>query len=193
MFSEKLEALLPDLRAYARLLCKDASRADDLVQNTCLKAWQNQADYDPEKGALRGWLFRILRNDFYQQRRVDVRRETRDQDVLENDLISDCSVEPRSDLMRMLKAVDSLKRAQRDAFLLVVAAGFTYEEAAEVIDCSPGTVKSRVSRAREIALGRFHSENWLPGLSETIGSPIEELQQALDGIHHRYALARFGT
>ena len=59
-FSEKLEALIPDLRAYARLLCKDVIRADDLVQNTCLKAWQNRADFDPAKGALRGWLFSHL-------------------------------------------------------------------------------------------------------------------------------------
>lgn len=189
MFSEKLEALIPDLRAYARLLCKDAVRADDLVQNTCLKAWQKRADFDPSKGALRGWLFRILRNDFYQQRRSDVRSETREQEELENELVADCNIEPRSNLSRMLRAVDSLKRAQREAFLLVVAAGFTYEEAAEVFECSPGTVKSRVSRARDVALGRFHSENWLPDLAEKVGSPIEELHYALDQIQNRYSAA----
>lgn len=189
MFSEKLEALIPDLRAYARLLCKDAIRADDLVQNTCLKAWQNRADYDPEKGALRGWLFRILRNDFYQQRRTDTRSETREPDELEPHLIAHCALEPRSNLSRMLKAVGSLKRVQREAFLLVVAAGFTYEEAAEVFDCSPGTVKSRVSRAREIAFGRFHSEHWLPRMSDAIGSPMDDLHLALDRIQERYSAA----
>ncbi|MEM1088521.1 MAG: sigma-70 family RNA polymerase sigma factor [Pseudomonadota bacterium] len=189
MFSEKLEALLPELRAYAVLLCKDATRADDLVQNTCLKAWQSRADYDPEKGALRGWLFRILRNDFYQQCRSDTRSETRETEELEPHLIADCGLEPRSNLSRMLKAVDSLKRVQRDAFLLVVAAGFTYEEAAEVFDCSPGTVKSRVSRAREIALGRFHSEHWLPNATHAIGSPLDDLHLALDGIERRYSAA----
>lgn len=189
MFSEKLEALLPELRAYARLLCKDAVRADDLVQNTCLKAWQSREDYDADKGALRGWLFRILRNDFYQQRRTDVRSETREQEVIEQELVADCNLEPRSNLSRMLKAVDSLKRAQREAFLLVVAAGFTYEEAGEVLECSPGTVKSRVSRARDVALGRFHSEQWLPEISDPIVSPIDQLNRALDQIQGRYSAA----
>lgn len=189
MFSEQLEALLPDLRAYARLLCKDAVRADDLVQNTCLKAWQKRADYDAEKGPLRGWLFRILRNDFYQQRRTDRRSETREHEELEGQLIADCNLEPRSNLSRMLQAVGSLKRAQRDAFLLVVAAGFTYEEAASVFDCSPGTVKSRVSRARDIALGRFHSENWLPADDKKAGSPLDDLHNALNRIQMRYAAA----
>ncbi len=189
MFSEKLEALIPDLRAYARLLCKDVIRADDLVQNACLKAWQKRADFDPTKGALRGWLFRILRNDFYQQRRSDVRIEYREHEELENELIADSSVEPRSNLSRMLRAVDSLKRAQKEAFLLVVAAGFTYEEAADVLECSTGTVKSRVSRARDIAMGRFHSENWLPDVTKTKTSPIDELNFALDQIHRRYSAA----
>ena len=189
MFSEKLEALIPELRAYARLLCKDAVQADDLVQNTCLKAWQKRTDFDPSKGALRGWLFRILRNDFYQQRRSDIRSETREQEALENELVADCNIEPRSNLSRMLRAVDSLKRAQREAFLLVVAAGFTYEGAGEVLDCAPGTVKSRVSRARDVALGRFHSDNWLPDFAEKVGSPIEELNRALDQIQNRYSAA----
>lgn len=189
MFSEKLEALIPELRAYARMLCKDAIRADDLVQNTCLKAWANRAEYDPDKGALRGWLFRILRNDFYQQRRSDTRSETREQEDLEPHLVADCGLEPRTNLSRMLKAVESLKDLQRDAFLLVVAAGFTYEEAAEVFDCSPGTVKSRVSRAREIALGRFHSESWSPSLGQALGSPMDDLHMALDRIQLQYSAA----
>ncbi len=189
MFSERLEALLPELRAYARLLCRDATRSDDLVQNTCLKAWQHQQDYDADKGPLRAWLFRILRNDFYQQCRVDTRSETREQEEIEAQLIADCDLEPRSDLSRMLQAVDSLKRAQREAFLLVVAAGFTYEEAADVFGCSPGTVKSRVSRAREMALGRYFSEQSLTDITPRRSSPIDELHDALNRIQMRYSAA----
>jgi len=189
MFSEKLEALLPELRAYARLLCRDATRSDDLVQNTCLKAWQHQEDYDAEKGPLRAWLFRILRNDFYQQRRTDTRSETREQEEIEAQLVADCNLEQRTSLTRMLSAVDSLKRVQRDAFLLVVAAGFTYEEAAEVFDCSPGTVKSRVSRAREMAMGRYHSEQRLVESKRSSTSPIEDLHEALNRIQLRYSAA----
>ena len=189
MFSEKLEALLPELRAYARLLCRDVTRSDDLVQNTCLKAWQHQDDYDAEKGPLRAWLFRILRNDFYQQKRTDTRSETREQEEIEAQLVADCDLEQRSNLSRMLQAVDSLKRAQREAFLLVVAAGFTYEEAADVFGCSPGTVKSRVSRAREMALGRYFSEQSLPELKPRKSSPIDELHDALNRIQMRYSAA----
>ena len=94
-----------------------------------------------------------------------------------------CDLEPRSDLSRMLKAVHSLKEAQRDAFLLVVAAGFTYEEASDVLGCAAGTIKSRVSRARDIALGRYHSEHWGADEPGFIGSPLEQLQSDLDHIH----------
>lgn len=189
MFSEKLEALIPELRAYARMLCRDVTRADDLVQNTCLKAWQHQEDYDANKGPLRAWLFRILRNDFYQQRRSDTRSETREQEELESQLVADCNLEQRSSLSRMLQAIDSLKRSQRDSFLLVVAAGFTYEEAANVLGCSPGTVKSRVSRAREMALGRYFSESPLADTARRKSSPIDELHDALNRIQIRYTAA----
>lgn len=182
MFSDQLQILLPDLRAYARLLCSTPALADDIVQNACLRAWQNRESFDPEKGELRGWLFRIVRNEYYQQMRADRVRRTEDEDDFEHQLISDCGLEPRSDLARMMQAVESLKHAQRDAFLLVVAAGFTYEEAGEVLGCAPGTVKSRVSRAREIALGRYHSEQWVSDASDISVAPLDQLHAALDRI-----------
>lgn len=183
MFSDRLESLLPDLRAYARLLCGDRVKADDIVQNACLKAWQNRDRFDPKKGALRGWLFRIVRNEFYQQVRSDRVRRTENADSIEHELIADCDLEPRTNLTRMLQAVQSLKHAQRDAFLLVVAAGFTYEEAGRVLGCSEGTVKSRVSRAREMALDRFHSECWQSEAPIPTESPINQLHDALNRIH----------
>jgi len=183
MFSDGLESHLPDLRAYARMLCGDPVRADDIVQNACLNAWQSRASFDPEKGALRGWLFRIVRNEFYQQIRSERVRRSEDTDLFEQALIADCDLEPRSNLTRMLQAVHSLKNAQRDAFLLVVAAGFTYDEAGQVLGCSAGTVKSRVSRAREVALGRFHSERWNSIGSNHKVSPINQLHDALNRIH----------
>lgn len=183
MFSDRLQHLLPDLRAYARLLCGDPVKADDLVQNACLKAWQARAGYDPSKGPLRAWLFRILRNEFYSEMRSDRLRSTEASTLMESEHVSDCAFEPRSDLSRMLQAIQTLKRAQRDAFLLVVAAGFTYEEAGEVLGCAAGTVKSRVSRAREIAMGRFHSENWSHKTVAPNTSPLKQLHDALNQIH----------
>ena len=183
MFSDRLQELLPDLRAYARMLCGDVSRADDVVQNACLKAWKNRSDFDESKGSLKGWLFRIVRNEFYQQLRADRVRAADPIDQAENELVAESGHEPRQNLSRMLSAVDSLKSAQREAFLLVAAAGFTYDEAAKVLGCSAGTVKSRVSRAREIALGRFHSENWSADDGATLSMPLEQLHEALDKIH----------
>ena len=183
MFSDQLESLLPDLRAYARMLCGDRERADDIVQNACLNAWQNQGRFDPEKGPLRGWLFRIVRNEFYQQVRSDRVRRSESTDAIEQELVAKCNIEPRSNLARMLQAVQSLKNAQRDAFFLVVAAGFTYDEAGRVLGCSAGTVKSRVSRAREVALGRFHSERWHSDAPDQAVSPINQLHDALNRIY----------
>lgn len=183
MFSDRLQELLPDLRAYARLLCRDAARADDIVQNACLKAWQSRAAYDPDKGPLRGWLFRILRNEFYSQMRNDRLRSTEASTLLESEHVAACEFEPRSDLSRMLQAIQTLKTAQRDAFLLVVAAGFTYEEAGDVLGCAAGTVKSRVSRARELTMQRFHSENWSHKTVEQDASPLNQLHDALNQIH----------
>ncbi|MEM7330013.1 MAG: sigma-70 family RNA polymerase sigma factor [Pseudomonadota bacterium] len=189
MFSDRLQDLLPDLRAYARLLCGDPMKADDIVQNACLKAWQSRTNFDPEKGPLRAWLFRILRNDFYSQLRSDKLRDTEASELFESEHVATCEFEPRSDLSRILQAIQTLKRAQRDAFLLVVAAGFTYEEAGEVLGCAPGTVKSRVSRARDVALGRYHSEHWSHETVSAHMSPLEELHAALDRIHSESAAA----
>ena len=182
MFSDDLERFLPDLRAYARMLCGDVVRADDIVQNACLKAWENRASFDPEKGALRGWLFRIVRNEFYQFKRASYVRKRDEEKPLETLLVTDCGLEPRTDLTRMMSAIQALKTAQRDAFLLVAAAGFTYPEAAEVLGCSEGTVKSRVSRAREMAFGMYHSDRWFADKSDGLDSPLDQLHEALNRI-----------
>lgn len=182
MFSDALEQYLPDLRAYARMLCGDVTQADDIVQNACLKAWEKRAGFDARKGVLRGWLFRIVRNEFYSQKRADKVRDVDNGIAVESDLVADCELEARTDLLRMLQAIQSLKHAQRDAFLLVAAAGFTYPEAAEVLGCSEGTVKSRVSRAREIALGKFHSDQWSDETETVLASPIAVLHDALNRI-----------
>ncbi len=182
MISNELEKFLPDLRAYARMLCADTTRADDIVQNACLKAWQKRDQFDPARGPLRAWLFRIVRNEFYQEKRSEKVRAVDTSEPIESQWIADCDLEQRSDLARLLEAVHSLKQAQRDAFLLVAAAGFTYDEAALVLGCSAGTVKSRVSRAREMAFGLFHSESWDGPNERKIGSPIDQLHDALNRI-----------
>ncbi|MEL6724127.1 MAG: sigma-70 family RNA polymerase sigma factor [Pseudomonadota bacterium] len=182
MFANELEKFLPDLWAYARMLCADATHADDVVQNACLKAWQKHDQFDPSKGPLRAWLFRIVRNEFYQAKRSEKVRAKDTSQEIDTQWVAECDLEQRSDLARLLRAVHALKHVQRDAFLLVAAAGFTYEEAALVLGCSAGTVKSRVSRAREMAFGLFHSEGWDSAETVTMSSPLDQLHEALNRI-----------
>ena len=180
MFADQLEDNLPHLRAFSRLLCKNTNLADDIVQDTCLKAWQARDSFDPKRGALRPWLFRIMRNEYYQKCRRSWRSVNFDVMHFETALTTECGLDARRDLSRMLRSISHLKPSQRDAFLLVVAAGFTYEEAGAVCDCSAGTIKSRVSRAREHVLERYHSDQPIKfeGETESLdgGDPLHRLE-----------------
>lgn len=146
-YKEEFLALLPSLRAFARSLCGNPAWADDLTQETLLRAWANRASFEPGTN-MRGWLFTILRNTFYTSARRR-RRETEDPDGAHamRLLISPAqehSVELR-DLRRFMRR---LPDEQREALILVGASGFTYKQAAEICGCAVGSIKSRVSRAR---------------------------------------------
>ncbi|HEX6865923.1 MAG TPA: sigma-70 family RNA polymerase sigma factor [Caulobacteraceae bacterium] len=140
-------ALIPALRAFAWSLAHNGSDADDLVQETLIKAWANREKFAPGTN-LRAWLFTILRNTYYTSitRR---RRETPDPDGV---FAASLSVGPTQDwsvaLGSLRKALDALPDEHREALILVGAAGLTYEEAANVCGCALGTIKSRVNRAR---------------------------------------------
>ena len=139
--------LIPNLRAFAVSLCGDMERADDLVQETLLKAW-NHLDSFQEGTNLRAWLFTILRNTYFSECRRR-RREVEDRD---GSKAADLSVHPEQpghlDMQDFRKALELLPPDQREALVLVGAAGFSYEEAAEISGCAVGTIKSRVNRAR---------------------------------------------
>lgn len=153
-FADELERLIPELRAFACSLCRQRELADDLVQDTCLKAWQALGTFEP--GApLRPWLFRILRNEYYQYTRRAWRSAPLDQDYAENTLSAPAGLDARIDFRVLQAAMSALPDVQREALILVVAAGYTYEEAGEICNCSPGTIKSRVSRAREAVIFRM--------------------------------------
>ena len=155
-FVDRLEALMPEMRAFARSLCRDGAMADDLVQEGCLKAWSSADSFDHAQ-PMRPWLFRIIRNEYYMQLRRSWRNVQVDDRFIETALVEDPAQEVSQDFARLQRIIADLPRIQRDALLLVVAAGMTYEEAAEVCKCSPGTVKSRVSRARDAVRKRFDS------------------------------------
>jgi RNA polymerase sigma-70 factor (ECF subfamily) len=147
-FKRELLATLPSLRAFAMSLIADATHADDLVQDAIVKAWAKQHRFQPGTN-MKAWLFTILRNDFYSKMRKKG-REIEDRDGI---LTERMAVPPAQygslDLQDFRKALDKLPEDQREAIILVGASGFSYEEAAEICGCAIGTIKSRVSRARD--------------------------------------------
>lgn len=147
-FREDLLGLLPDLRRFAQSLAHGADQAEDLVQETLLKAWQNQKRYRPGTN-LKAWTFTIMRNQFYTEKRKS-RREVEDVDgAAAGQLIELADQLHRVALREVWSRIRTLPEAQQEALLLVAAQGMTYEEASEVLGCQVGTVKSRVSRARK--------------------------------------------
>lgn len=138
---------LPALRAFALSLSRDGALADDLVQETLLKAWTKFHLYTPGTN-LRAWLFTILRNNLHSLRRKR-RREVADPDGL---MAAQLATKPDHDgrlaLSDLAAAFVQLPIEQREALLLVGAMGFSVEEAAETCGCAPGTIKSRAARGR---------------------------------------------
>jgi RNA polymerase sigma-70 factor, ECF subfamily len=140
-------AQLPTLRAFAYSLCNSFDRADDLVQETLLKAWQH-IDRFEEGTNLRAWLFTILRNTYFSELRKK-RREVEDADGKKTDALSVAPAQQgHLDMQDFRMALSTLPADQREALVLVGAVGMSYEEAAGVAQCAVGTIKSRVNRAR---------------------------------------------
>jgi RNA polymerase sigma-70 factor, ECF subfamily len=138
---------IPSLRAFAFSLCGNADRADDLVQETLMKAWINQNSFTPGT-SMSAWLFTILRNVFYSEYRKR-RREVEDAEgSMAARLISVPEQNGHMDLQDLRTALQKLPAEQREALILVGGSGFAYEEAAQICGCALGTLKSRVNRAR---------------------------------------------
>jgi len=146
-FRAELLSLLPSLRAFAVSLSGRADYADDLLQDTIMRAWAKQESYQPGTN-MKAWLFTILRNEFYSQ----MRRRGREVQDVDGYFANNLAVHPAQygalDLQDFKIALDKLPPDQREAIILIGASGFSYEEAAVICNCALGTVKSRVSRAR---------------------------------------------
>ena len=144
---EQLVAEIGSLRAFAVSLCGDKERADDLVQETLFKAW-NHLESFKEGTNLKAWLFTILRNTYFSERRKQ-RREVEDADgAYAARLATHPAQHGHMEMQDFRAALSQLPDDQREALVLVGAAGFSYEEAAEISGCAVGTIKSRVNRAR---------------------------------------------
>lgn len=149
-FRAELLTLLPSLRGFARFLARDPSMADDLVQETVLRALDRMAQFE-EGSSLKAWCFTILRNLFLEQRR----RGKKEREVLEHYGQQPAqrvapSADGRQEVHELEGLLWQLSPLLREALVLIGAHGMTYVEAAEICEVDVGTVKARVSRARSM-------------------------------------------
>lgn len=144
---DELVSHLPAMRAFALSLTRNSATADDMVQDTVVKAWTNIDKFQVGTN-MRAWLFTILRNTFYSSRRK-LNREVADVDGVFAETLS---VKPEHDGKLQMSdfkvAFEQLPDEQREALILVGASGFSYEEAAEMCGVAIGTIKSRANRGR---------------------------------------------
>lgn len=146
-FKRDLVPMIPHLRAFARGLCGNSAAADDLTQDTLLKAWNARVSFQIGTN-MRAWAFMIMRNHFYSEKRRSWRQSSLDPEVAERTLVAMDDPEAAMNLDELRLALAMLQAEQREALILVGAGGFAYEEAAKICGCAVGTMKSRVSRGR---------------------------------------------
>ena len=146
-FKDGLIREIPSLRAFAASLSGSMQLADDLVQDTLLKAWSNAEKFEPGT-SLRAWLFTILRNTYYSLYRKRGREVQDSEGTYAERMATQGNQESHLDLADFRKALAKLPEEQREVLIMVGATGLSYEEAAEICGVAIGTIKSRVNRAR---------------------------------------------
>jgi RNA polymerase sigma-70 factor (ECF subfamily) len=188
-FREQLGLVIPHLRAFGRSLSGNRDTADDLVQETLLKAWAARKRF--QAGTyMRAWTFIILRNLYLSQMRRARFKGEWDDLAADRLLAAPASQDRHVELADMQRALMHLPQPQREALILVGAGGFAYEEAAEICGVAVGTIKSRVARGR-VALESLLTEGALPsrrdspghggrGALETIMGQVDDLSRDIE-------------
>jgi RNA polymerase sigma-70 factor (ECF subfamily) len=185
-FKTQLAQVIPHLRAFGRSLSGSRDLADDLVQETLLKAWAARQRFQAGTN-MRAWTFIILRNLYLSQMRRARFKGEWDDLVADRILAAPASQDRHVELGDMQRALMHLPQPQREALILVGAGGFAYEEAAEICQVAVGTIKSRVARGR-VALEALLSDGVLPSRRDhdadtsrtaldTIMGDVEELSR----------------
>jgi len=159
-FKTELAAVIPHLRAFGRSISGSRDLADDLVQETLMKAWAARLRFQAGTN-MRAWTFIILRNLYLSQMRRARFKGEWDDLVADRLLAAPASQDRHVELGDMQRALLHLPQPQREALILVGAGGFAYEEAAEICGVAVGTIKSRVARGR-VALETLMNDNSLP-------------------------------
>ncbi|MEO6715778.1 MAG: sigma-70 family RNA polymerase sigma factor [Novosphingobium sp.] len=195
-FRDDLVALLPSLRAFARGLCRHREMADDLAQDTMMRAWAARDSYTPGSN-FRAWMFMIMRNQFYTTLRKNSRMASLDPEVAERVLVVDPAQQDGINVDDVAKALQKLPAEQREVLLLVGASGVSYEEASQIIGCAMGTVKSRLARGRAaLALLIDGSpDGKLPGLprSRIKSANRDEADDSMASVQRKASTAKMAT
>lgn len=146
-FQTMLLEHLPRLQAYAIMLTRDRALAEDLLQETALRALRAQTQFTMGTN-FTAWIYKILRNEYISS----LRRKKRQPVPLEDmpaEFLSRRGEQENDVLSReIIQAMDKLQHGQREVLILICASGLSYEEAAVALGCSVGTIKSRLWRAR---------------------------------------------
>jgi RNA polymerase sigma-70 factor (ECF subfamily) len=144
-----IEQEIPRLRRYARALTRNAERADDLVQDTLVRAISKSHLWQPGTD-LRAWLFTIMHNQNVNIVRRAMREETMvDIERLSTQLVATSDPTASRRLLELEQALGCISEEQREVILLVGLEGMSYEETAQILNIPVGTVRSRLSRGRD--------------------------------------------
>ncbi len=180
-FKDQLAAVIPHLRAFGRSLSGSRDLADDLVQETLLKAWAARKRFQAGTN-MRAWTFIILRNLFLSQMRRARFKGEWDDITAAKILAAPASQDRHIELGDMQRALMHLPQPQREALILVGAGGFAYEEAADICGCAVGTIKSRVARGR-VALEALLTGGTLPSRRQHKTDPnVSALQNIISQV-----------
>lgn len=176
-FKAQLAQVIPHLRAFGRSVSGSRDLADDLVQETLMKAWAARQRFQAGTN-MRAWTFIILRNLYLSQMRRSRFRGEWDDLVADRILAAPAGQDKQVELGDMQRALLHLPQPQREALILVGAGGFAYEEAAEICGVAVGTIKSRVARGR-VALETLLTDGSLPSRRTHTNPPGRSVLEVL--------------
>ncbi len=184
-FKAELAKVIGPLRAFGRSLSGNRDTADDLVQETMLKAWAARERFQAGTN-MRAWTFIILRNLFLSQMRRARFKGEWDELAADRLLAAPAGQDKQIELGDLQRGLMQLPAAQREALILVGAGGFAYEEAAKICECAVGTIKSRVARGR-IALEAILNDGNLPQRIRNEGGdgPLAAIMGQVDVLSQR--------
>lgn len=183
-FEAELIRLIPRLRAFGRTLSGTATRGDDLAQDTLAKALASRASFQMGTN-MKAWTFMILRNFYYSDNRRTWRSVELDPTVAETTLVAIDNPTSAIELNELRRALAMLPDEQREALILIGAAGLSYDEVSSILGVAVGTIKSRVSRARD-RLALIYAE----GHIQADDLPAHVAAAAIFSLIERYKLPR---